>query len=390
MSVFKRYRGKRITQSDPNWHKARWWMEFRLRGHYVLESVVGARTKAQAERAENTLREEIYDGRYNKKIATAKFSEFVDEQFLPWAKGNKLSYADDENRCKLLKDVFGNQPMRDITPLQIERFKLSLVGKKTRRGTARAGATVNRYLALLSKIFSIACDNGFVDSNPCKRVRKEKEGGKRERYLTFDEESRLMKSLTGDLDYLRPAVIVSVGTGLRKSELLRLQVDHINLGNASKFYAVNGRDVEIPPNWLLVVKSKNKKPRTIPMNSMVRGALSGLIQDASGKEFVFSSARSGVDSETIRSGFANACKKAEITCGQTKSGGITWHDLRHTFATRLRGEKVHELDIMQLLGHSSLGVTAGYAHGTPTVIQSAVDKLAEPRGQVVEFAQRAG
>jgi integrase len=126
------------------------------------------------------------------------------------------------------------------------------------------------------------------------------------------------------------------------------------------------------------------------MNSMVRGALSGLIQDASGKEFVFSTARSGVDSETIRSGFANACKKAEIMCGQTKSGGITWHDLRHTFATRLRGEKVHELDIMQLLGPSSLGVTAGYAHGTPSVIQSAVDKLVEPRGKVVEFAQRAG
>ena len=73
----------------------------------------------------------------------------------------------------------------------------------------------------------------------------------------------------------------------------------------------------------------------------------------------------------------------------TKAGGITWHDLRHTFATRLRGERVHELDIMQLLGHSSLGVTAGYAHGTPTVIQSAVDKLAEPRGEVVEFVRRA-
>lgn len=39
----------------------------------------------------------------------------------------------------------------------------------------------------------------------------------------------------GDLDYLRPAVIVSVRTGLRRSELLRLKVDHINFGNASKF-----------------------------------------------------------------------------------------------------------------------------------------------------------
>src|SRR5215208_3697993 len=96
-----------------------------------------------------------------------------------------------------------------------------------------------------------------------------------------------MEALTGDLDYLRPA-IVSVGTGLRKSELLRLKVDHVNFSNASKFYAVNGRDVEIPPNWLLVVKSKNKKPRIIPMNSMVRGALSDVIQDASGSELVFS------------------------------------------------------------------------------------------------------
>jgi integrase len=84
---------------------------------------------------------------------------------------------------------------------------------------------------------AIACDNGFIDSNPCQRVRKEKEAGKRERYLTFDEEHRLMKVLKGKLDYLGPAVIVSIGTGLRKSELLRLAVDHVNFSNVPKFYA---------------------------------------------------------------------------------------------------------------------------------------------------------
>ena len=60
------------------------------------------------------------------------------------------------------------------------------------------------------------------------------------------------------------------------------------------------------------------------MNSMVRGVLSGTIQDASGSELGFSQVRCGVDSETIRSGFASAYKKAEITFGQTKAGGITW------------------------------------------------------------------
>jgi integrase len=186
---------------------------------------------------------------------------------------------------------------------------------------------------------------------------------------------------------LRPAVIVSVGTGLRKSELLRLEVEHLNFSDVPRFHKVNGRDVEIPPNWLLVVRSKNRKPRIMPMNSLVRTVLLETVGEAAGNELVFSFTRTGISSTTIRHAFERACERAKINCGQIKAGGLTWHDLRHTFATRLRGQAVHELDIMQLLGHSSLGVTAGYAHGTPTVIQSAVDKLAEPRGTVVEFAR---
>src|SRR5436853_320828 len=51
----------------------------------------GARTQAQAERAENQIREAIYERRYDpgKKL----FSEFVDETFLPWSKANKRSHA---------------------------------------------------------------------------------------------------------------------------------------------------------------------------------------------------------------------------------------------------------------------------------------------------------
>ena len=60
-----------------------------------------------------------------------------------------------------------------------------------------------------------------------------------------------MEVLEDDLNYLRPAVIVSVGTGLRKSELLRLEVEHINFSDVPRFHKVNGRDVEIPPKLAL-------------------------------------------------------------------------------------------------------------------------------------------
>ena len=84
------------------------------------------------------------------------------------------------------------------------------------------------------------------------------------------------------------------------------------------------------------------------------------------------------------------CDHALSGTVDTKAGGIKWHDLRHTFATRWRVEGVHELDIMQLMGHSSMRVTAGYAHATPAVIQSAVNKLSQSRGEVLQFARKAG
>ena len=66
------------------------------------------------------------------------------------------------------------------------------------------------------------------------------------------------------------------------------------------------------------------------------------------------------------------------------------HDLRRTFATRLRAHGVHEYDIQDLLGHSKPGVTTVYARATHAALEAAVQKLIEPIGQVVEFERKAG
>jgi len=70
--------------------------------------------------------------------------------------------------------------------------------------------------------------------------------------------------------------------------------------------------------------------------------------------------------------------------------GSDGHDLRRTFATRLRANGVHEYDISDLLGHSMPGVTTVYARATRVVLEQAVEKLTEPWGQVIEFERRAG
>lgn len=78
-----------------------------------------------------------------------------------------------------------------------------------------------------------------------------------------------------------------------------------------------------------------------------------------------------------------------------------WHDLRHTFATRLRAANVHEYDIADLLGHSTTkndtrgtAVTRGYAHGVPQRLREAVDSMEEGKRIILKGwegeAARAG
>jgi integrase len=75
--------------------------------------------------------------------------------------------------------------------------------------------------------------------------------------------------------------------------------------------------------------------------------------------------------------FESAVKKAEMT-------DFHFHDLRHTFTTRLRAAGTHEMDIMTLLGHSTLKMTPGYSHAVPQKLRTAIDSLAQ--GRVLSFA----
>lgn len=234
----------------------------------------------------------------------------------------------------------------------------------------------------------MAVDNGLINFNPVSRVRKFREGEGRERFLTRDEESRLLNQLVDSRAYLRPVIILAIHTGLIKSELLSLKFEHCNLTQKEVFFGLTGRDVLIPANHLPVEKSKNGKPRVVPINSVVKAEIEKLRQDAKAGEYVFTSDRTGAGYQEIKKGFKKACEEANIPHGQLTPGGLTFHDLRHTFATRLREAGVHEIDICQLMGHSSIKMTRRYAHAQSNVMSDAVEKLATKKGNVVKFKRK--
>jgi hypothetical protein len=69
----------------------------------------------------------------------------------------------------------------------IEQFKQQRLKSKTLHKRDRSPATVNRELQVLSKVFSMAYDNGLVETNPMRRMHKLREAPARERYLTNEE-----------------------------------------------------------------------------------------------------------------------------------------------------------------------------------------------------------
>jgi integrase len=85
-------------------------------------------------------------------------------------------------------------------------------------------------------------------------------------------------------------------------------------------------------------------------------------QDASSDEHVFSYAPTGLKLTTFKHAWG-------------RISGLRFHDLRHTFATRLRAKGVHEMDIMTLLGHTTLQMTSRYTHAMPQNLRTAVDSL---------------
>jgi len=108
-----------------------------------------------------------------------------------------------------------------------------------------------------------------------------------------------------------------------------------------------------------------------------------LKQDAGPKEFVFSNSRTGVNIDSIKTGWRHACEDAGLV-------NLRFHDTRNTFATRLRANGVHEWDIRDLLGYTSVRMTSVYSHQTPANLCQAVNTLgrSKPR-KVVRFKQRS-
>ena len=258
--------------------------------------------------------------------------------FLNYSEANKKDYRRDKAKVEILKKFFGEKP---ITPDRIEDFKAKMLEKYSK-------AYVNRFLACLKTIFNIGIKNELIEYNPMKCVKMLKEDNQKIRYLTEDEESRLFEFLP---EHLKPIVICALQTGLRKSNILQLRWELV--------------DMEFKFIEVLAQNNKGHKIIKIPISEKLYKVLQSLPKIS---EYVFANPETKQPYKDISEGFKNACKNAGIE-------NFLFHDLRHTVATRLVEKGIDLRVVQEIMAHSTIITTQRYMHPTPKRKIEAIEVL---------------
>jgi len=228
-----------------------------------------------AKRAVEKRRSDIREGKFfpdKVRQRVVPFSEIARE-FLAHSKQTKRSYGHDVSRSETLLRLWRDCPLPDLSPGRIERDLAECAEQEEWKP-----ATYNRHRALVSGIFSLAIRNSKATANPVRGTKHRTENNARVRYLTDEEEERLMEHVHATCPNLEPQIVVALHSGMRRSEQYvtsdcpdgGLQWQHIDFRN---------RVITLP-------RSKHGESRHVKMNSVLSDTLSQL-RKGTGSPYVF-------------------------------------------------------------------------------------------------------
>ena len=320
-----------------------WYIDYRspLNGKRVQKAV--SKSKWMAELALKEIELTIAKGKFlgitePKKIL---FEKLCDE-YLQFSKANKArsSHRRDMTSMQHLLRSFEGILVLEISVADVEQYK-------NNRRKEVSPATVNRELACLKHMLNKAVHWGYLTEYPLRNVKNFKEPPGRVRYLTDIETEILLNCC---YDHIKSIVILALNTGMRKGEILSLKWSDVDMKNRN----------------ITVRRTKNNEVRTIPMTDTLYNMLKTMGQQI-GEQYVFSN-EEGKPYGDIKTGFKAALRRAEIK-------NFRFHDLRHTFASKLMMNGADIGSVQKLLGHKDITMTMRYSHLSNAHLRETVKRL---------------
>jgi site-specific recombinase XerD len=321
----------------------KWYIDYYYEGRRIREMV--GTNKRVAEDALAARRIEIARDKFRiENIKAHKDFRQLCEKYIEYAKDNKKSWRRDISSIGNMMPFFEKYRLSAITPQMIEEYK------HERKRDGVTNATINRELACLKHMFNLAITWQMARKNPVIPVKFLKETNQRDEWLTPEEIKRLLNACS---KHLKPIVHTALNTGMRLNEILNLKWSDVNLEQ----------------NVIMLDETKSGTPRQIPINNSLRPTLLNLAsKENEGPVFLN---KFGKQMKSVRTQFENALRRAGI------KRKITFHDLRHTFATHLVMGGVDLVAVKELLGHKTIRMTLRYSHLSSQHKRHAVNILGE-------------
>lgn len=342
--------------------KNSWWVDFRFNHtRYRKRSPDNSRFGARA--YELTLRQKLARGesidKGNVLIGQDQlFEEFAWQWFEDYVVANN-KFSEQRAKQSMLRltliPFFGRLRVTDITTHHMEQYK----AQQVKEGVSNK--TIRNRLTVLHKCLSCAYEWLKLEGSP-PRAKWPKCPPPESDYLSSEECKLLLSHAEG---IVHEMILTTLRTGMRQGEIKGLQWPCINWDN---------RMVIIRHSYCDIRKTldtpKNDKERCIPLDTDVAELLYRRKKE---EGFVFMDRDKPFNSPRLNLRLAKVCQKAGLR-------KLTWHDLRHTFATHLAMRGVPLNTVQALLGHASITTTMRYAHVAPSTLRIAIEML-NPKSQ---------
>lgn len=272
---------------------------------------------------------------WHKAVSSGMDTEQVETSLKGFASANfrtiwkdvKSARSIEINLGVLYKYLGADTPLSSITPMAIDRMVRRM------GDDGKSGGTINRKLAVLSKLLKKAASYGIISTVP--QIERQKEGKARQRVLTSVEEQQVLAwaEHTG-LDTFGNVVTFLLYTGCRVGELYRL----------------TSADISLP--YVTFRDTKNGESRTIKLPKRAEDALLFLL---------FQDDNAGALGHYPRDTFRAHWDRLRDAMAPNDPEFVP-HMLRHTCATRLVQAGVPLPNVAKFLGHKSIQVTMRYSH----------------------------
>lgn len=235
--------------------------------------------------------------------------------------------------------------------------KILAEGAVGKRGSSPQ--TTNRFKANLSSVFEFGKERFNIKNNPCSQIKSKPEGKGRKRYLTVDEQQRLLaaaKESKWEKFYL--LVLMAITCGARRGEIS---------------HKLRWSDIDWDKSQVVFRNTKNGFNKRVPLTVGVMAELKKFREIGNG--LVFASPHNPTRPYDFRNVWDTALRQSNIKIIDEDGEKVVFHTLRHSFCSSMgnTGVALHEIAI--LAGHKSIQTTMRYTHSDPHRLAATINKI---------------